>query len=370
MTRKQHLETVLEKSFKELGNDKRLIFFSLALTHKTSGPSAIKEAIEKGKGYSEVMLLYDLENYLLQKFKIEKKDIITLYIKYKIIVGRIDSSEDIFIEILKEVEFRKFCQVLFNNYSTVVIDEINYQIRKMRAISKAITLVFLRNWKDLHFPVIGSNPSDFNDFINKKYRSYFGEELDLKIIPTIGSILIRAGLLFESTWVRFDASESSFLYQFPEYLNVLENKLISDLLTDKSIQKRKRRKNENIVAKDTTYGKIKVNNASFLKNSQVEILKRMEITQKLNLFANNPSELKGFLEKVLESELPDKEKADWVETVREVLYYWSIIEPSGFRKFGKVFLGVLEKWLTPELVDFSAKSASKLYNWLSSKIKR
>ena len=72
MNRKQHLETVLEESFKELGNDKQLIFFALALTHKTSGPSAIKKAIEKGEGYSEVMLLYDLENYLSQKFKLEK----------------------------------------------------------------------------------------------------------------------------------------------------------------------------------------------------------------------------------------------------------------------------------------------------------
>jgi len=29
MDRKQYLETVLEKSFKELGNDKHLIFFAL-----------------------------------------------------------------------------------------------------------------------------------------------------------------------------------------------------------------------------------------------------------------------------------------------------------------------------------------------------
>ena len=73
---------------------------------------------------------------------------------------------------------------------------------------------------------------------------------------------------------------------------------------------------------------------------------------------------------MLESEWPDNKKADWVETVREVLQDWSIVEPSGFRKFGKVFLGVLGKWLTPELVNFSAKKISKLYNWLSLKIKR
>ncbi len=240
----------------------------------------------------------------------------------------------------------------------------------MSAISKAITLIFLQNWKDSHFPVTDPKPSDFNDFIGKKYRFYFVEELDLKIIPTIGSILIRAGLLFESTWVRFDASESTFFYQFPKYLEFLENKLISDLLMDKTIQKRKKREKENKVVKNTNLGKIKANNENFLKNSQVQILKKIDITQKLNLYTDNPLELKRFLRRVLESELPDKEKADWVETIREVLYYWSIVEPSGFSKFGKVFLGVLGKWLTPELVNFSAKSISKLYNWLSSKIKR
>ena len=54
---------------------------------------------------------------------------------------------------------------------------------------------------------------------------------------------------------------------------------ISDLLMDKTIQKMKRREKENNIVKDTTYGKIKANNAIFLKNSQVEIFKRMEITQ-------------------------------------------------------------------------------------------
>lgn len=63
VSKNDELEKTIERAFKKLGNDKHMIFLSLAFVHKRSGPSAIKT----GK-YNESLLIDDLEKYLSNKF--------------------------------------------------------------------------------------------------------------------------------------------------------------------------------------------------------------------------------------------------------------------------------------------------------------
>lgn len=209
-------ESLLIKAIEKLGKDIKLVFIALEATNLSSP----KTSLNKGK-YTEEDFIKDLKLYLPQKFiGLKEKKIGVLWKKFKKIIsvgGKCD--------ILKE--FPKFWYKVYRTHYSLIKKEIEDQIKLLKPKEKLGLILFLKNMDLFQFDFTREN---LNLSLAKKFS-----EISESIPNNIGEILVKTGLLFESSYINTLGEPVGISYKAANYLKELDQILIYDFRNDQTI---------------------------------------------------------------------------------------------------------------------------------------
>ncbi len=212
----QEREKFLLKAIEKLGKDIKLVFIALSITNLSSPPTSLNRGI-----YTEEDFMKDLILYLPQKFSgLKDKKIGALWKKFKKLFyeeGRFDIFK----------EFPEFWYKIYKKNYSLILKEIQDQIKLLKPQEKIGLYLFLKNIDLFQF-----------DFIREKLNSTLTKKFSevSELIPNnIGEILVRTGLLFESSFINTQKKPKGFRYQVANYLIELKQILITEFRKDKTI---------------------------------------------------------------------------------------------------------------------------------------
>jgi len=209
-------EELLIKVIEKLGKDIKLVFISLEITNLSSPPTSLNKGI-----YTEEDLLKDLIMYLPQKFPgLPEKKISVLWKKFKKIISRMGKF-DIFKE-LPELWYK-----LYRKHYSLILKEIQEKIEQLKALEKLGLFLFLKN-RDLFRSTF--TREELNSILAKKFSEVSEQNLN-----NFGEILVRTGLIFESSYINTQRKPSGIRYETANYLKELDQILISELRKDLTI---------------------------------------------------------------------------------------------------------------------------------------
>lgn len=209
-------ERLVIKAIEKLGKDIKLVFIALEVTNLSSPPTSLKRGI-----YTEDDIMKDLIIYLPQKFpRLKEKKINALWKQFKEIISRRGKC-DIF------KEFPRYWYKVYRKHHSLILKEIRYHIKLLNLQEKLGLFIFLKN-RDL-FQI---------DFTREKLNSILAEkfsEISESIPNNMGEILIRTGLLFESSYIDTNERPLGLSYQVANYLKELDQILFSEFRKDSTI---------------------------------------------------------------------------------------------------------------------------------------
>ncbi len=206
----------LLKAIEKLGKDIKLVFIALGITNLSSPPTSLNT----GK-YTEEDFMKDLILYLPQKFSgLKDKKIGALWKRFKKLIykgGRFNIFK----------EFPEFWYNIYRKHYTLILKEIQDQIKLLKPQEKLGLYLFLKNM-DLFQNY--STREELNSTLTKKFSEVSGS-----IPNNIGEILVRTGLLFESSYINTQKKPKGFSYHVANYLIELNQILITQFRKDKTI---------------------------------------------------------------------------------------------------------------------------------------
>lgn len=209
-------ERYLLKAIEKLGKDIKLVFIALEITNLSSPPTSLNRGI-----YTEEDFMKDLILYLPQKFPgLRDKKIGALWKRFiKLIYegGRFDIFK----------EFPEFWYKVYRKHYSLILKEIQDQIKLLKPQEKLGLYLFLKNM-DLF--QVDFTREKLNSILTKRFS-----EVSESIPNNIGEILVRTGLLFESSYINTQRKPLGFSYQVANYLKELDQILITEFRKDKTI---------------------------------------------------------------------------------------------------------------------------------------
>jgi len=210
----------------ELNGERDLIFLTLAIAYKRTGPKGIEEGLKTGS-YDENVLLNDLQDYIIKKFpRYTRNDFLSLWKRFNAILENYD-----LLPLDKELHGEFLGKKIYNSYKFEIVDEIKENMKNLNSEEKVIAYYFLSNIEN----ELGKldPPHIIFSKMEKKFKS------NLKNINTelIGNTIIRLGLIFKSIWINSKGESEGIVYIYPDYLELLKNELLSDLSLNKKEKK-------------------------------------------------------------------------------------------------------------------------------------
>ena len=209
-------ETLLIEAIEKLGKDIKLVFIALEVTNLSSPPTSLKRGI-----YGEDDFMKDLIIYLPQKFPgLKEKKIKALWKKFKKLIHD-DANCNIFRE------FPDYWYKVYRKHYSLIIDEIQDNIKHLNKQEKLGLFLFLKN-KNLFRT--NFTREELNSTLAKKFS-----EVSEPILNNFGEILVRTGLVFESSYIDTQQEPTGIKYQIANYLKELDQILISEFRKDQTI---------------------------------------------------------------------------------------------------------------------------------------
>ena len=212
-------QEIIDQKLKSL-KDLRLIFLAFWLANKRSSIKAVHNDL-----YTEQNLFNDLRRYFSKKFpELQFKKIKRLWEKFK---HYIEKNEN--FTIMNHLKNNEIADgnMIFNHHQIIMEREIKRQLNFIADFELRVQILFfLNNWERLL-----SEKNYKSEKFYKNFNSELQKSFKIRADSEIMNILVKLGVLFESTYIHYRNYYQDIEYNVPVYyIKVLRHILIPELL--------------------------------------------------------------------------------------------------------------------------------------------